>query len=149
LLEVMLALALLGGALAVLGELVRQAITAAAEADDLTTAQTLCASRLAEVLAGIIPLQGVQGAPCEEDPAWVYSLELQGTPQQGVALLRVTVSQATDSDGPRTEFSLVRYVQDPAVSLASDDAAGGSPQGQSISNASRSSSAMGTSASSP
>jgi type II secretory pathway pseudopilin PulG len=147
LLEVMLALALLGGALAVLGELVRQATTAAAEADDLTTAQTLCASRLAEALSGMIPLQSVQGAPCEEDPAWVYALELQATGQAGVALLRVTVSQVDDSNGPRTEFSLVRLVQDPSVNLAPEDATGDTSAGQSSSSGS-SSSATGTSTSS-
>jgi general secretion pathway protein I len=55
LLEVILALAILTGAVAVLGEIVRLGIRNAQVARDTTQAQLLCESKLAEITAGIIP----------------------------------------------------------------------------------------------
>ena len=48
LLEVMLAIAILGGSIAVIGELIRVGTISAAKTRDLTTAQILCESTLAE-----------------------------------------------------------------------------------------------------
>ncbi len=55
LLEVVLALAILVGAIAVTGELVRLGTLSAASARDLTQAQLICESKLAEITSGITP----------------------------------------------------------------------------------------------
>jgi prepilin-type N-terminal cleavage/methylation domain-containing protein len=53
LLEVILAIAILGGCIAVIGELVRLGARQAEEARELTTAQLLCESKLEEIAAGV------------------------------------------------------------------------------------------------
>ena len=67
LLEVLLALAILGGALAVIGELSRIAARNAEQARDLSTAQRLCENKMAEIAAEIVRLAG-----CEEREAERY-----------------------------------------------------------------------------
>ena len=59
LLEVMLALAILGGALAAIGELMRIGARNAEKARDLTTAQMICESTMAEIQLGFIAMQSV------------------------------------------------------------------------------------------
>ena len=59
LLEVMLALAILGGALAVIGELTRLGARSAETARDLTRAQRYCENKMAEVSAGLVTPQAI------------------------------------------------------------------------------------------
>ena len=62
LLEVILALAILAGSLAVLGELTRQGMHNAEAARAESEAQLLCESKLAEIAAGIAPPEAVTSA---------------------------------------------------------------------------------------
>ena len=62
-LEVILALAILTGAMAVLGELGRLGFRNAKSAQDLTKAQMLCESKMAEYTSGITAPQAVSATP--------------------------------------------------------------------------------------
>ena len=77
LLEVILALAILAGALASLGEVVRLSGEHANYARDHSQAQLLAASKLAEITAGAEELTNV--APTrfkiDSDPPWLYSIQ--------------------------------------------------------------------------
>ena len=80
-LEVILALAILTGAMAVLGELGRLGFRNARAAQDLTKAQMLCESKMAEYTSGITLPQAVSGTAfdtIDQDPnssaSWVYSV---------------------------------------------------------------------------
>jgi type II secretory pathway pseudopilin PulG len=119
LLEVVLALTILVGAIAVLGELVRLGTTNAGNARDLTQAQLLCESKMAEISAGLLVPEVVQGAPCEYDPEWLYSIDIQPTDMPGLVALRVTVFQDLPLNQRPAEFSLVRWMQDPLLELPS------------------------------
>ncbi|MCH5374492.1 MAG: type II secretion system GspH family protein, partial [Planctomycetes bacterium] len=55
LLEVILAVAILGLGLAIIGELIRNGTRQAEEVRFLTAAQLLCESKLEEVAAGVVP----------------------------------------------------------------------------------------------
>jgi hypothetical protein len=120
LLEVILALSILVGAIAVLGELVRLGTMNAASARDLTQAQLLCESKLAEVMAGLMLPEAVHGVPCETDPSWLYSIDVQPLDMPGIVVLSVTVSQDVPANLRPAEFTLVRWVQDPALVLADE-----------------------------
>lgn len=115
LLEVILAIAILGGCIAVIGELVRVGSRHATEARHLTKAQLLCESTMEEVVAGILPAETVSASPYEYDPDWVYSVTTNYLDQDGLLEVRVTVEQvATDSLYPLT-VSLTRWMIDPGV----------------------------------
>lgn len=131
LLEVILALAILTGAIAVLGELAQLGMENARIARDLTYAQLLCESKLAEITAGITLPEpcpptpfGTVADPREAD--WLYSIEIAAVDQDGLVAVRVRVIQDLEPQKRPVEFSLVRWMVDPGVEL-SEEAAAESP----------------------
>ena len=118
LLEVVLALAILVGSIAVMGELIRLGTLSAANARDLTQAQLICESKLNEIAAGIMPAEPVSYAMYELDPEWLYSVELAAVDIPGLVMLRVTVTQNLSPLQRPAEFSLTKLIQDPGVELA-------------------------------
>ena len=128
LLEVILALAILAGAVAVLGELARLGIRNARAARYTTQAQLLCESKLAEITAGITMPEPVQGAPCENvvdpaDPRWLYTIEVQPVDEQGLVAVRVSVKQDLPPENRPIGCSLVRWIVDPGVEMSEEAAA--------------------------
>jgi general secretion pathway protein I len=131
LLEVMLALAILAGALAVLGEFARMGLHSAKTARDLTRAELLCESIMSEITAGITPpdtvdrapvIDPVTGSPLEEtqtdDAApWVYSIDAQSIDADGLLAVTVTVTQDLPPAQRPASFSLVRWMPDPMLDL--------------------------------
>jgi prepilin-type N-terminal cleavage/methylation domain-containing protein len=131
LLEVMLALAILVGSLAVLGEFARMGLHSARTARDLTRAELLCESLMSEIAAGILPPTAVQAAPIE-DPVtgtpvsdtqtddvaqWVYSVDVQSIDADGLLGVTVTVMQDLPPAQRPATFSLVRWIPDPMLDL--------------------------------
>ena len=117
LLEVILAIAILGGSIAVIGELVRLGARQAEEARELTIAQLLCESKLEEIAAGVIAPEAVGDVPFELDPRWSYSIEIGSLDNPD--LLQVTV-MAQQVDGSREiplYYSLTRWILDPNLEL--------------------------------
>ena len=117
LLEVILAIAILGGSIAVIGELVRLGARQAEEARELTIAQLLCESKLEEIAAGVIAPEAVGDVPFDLDPRWSYSIEIGSLDNPD--LLQVTV-MAQQVDGSREiplYYSLTRWILDPNLEL--------------------------------
>src|SRR5687768_7200671 len=83
LLEVILAIAILGGALAVIGELIRLGSRSAAQARDLTTAQLYAETKLNAIAAGIDEPTSLSAEPLDEAGEWIYSVEPQETDEPG------------------------------------------------------------------
>ena len=125
LLEVILAIAVLGGCMAVIGELVRMGVRNAEEARELTKAQLLCESKLEEVAAGIMPLESAANAAFELAPDWSYTIETGSLDQQGLVQVRVTVQQVESDRLYPLTFTLTRWIVDP--SLASGETSTDSP----------------------
>jgi type II secretion system protein I len=124
LLEVILALAILAGAVAVLGEVARHGLDTARIARDLTSAQLLCETRLAEITSGLVQPDSVERAKLDavSDPSqvgWVYSVEVESTDIEGLLAVRVTVMQDLPEERHPVRCSLVRWVQDPNATLSS------------------------------
>lgn len=127
LLEVMVAIAILGTAMAAVGELVRIGVRNAARARDLTTAQLICEAKLAEVVSGVLPLKSSSQQSVQDyglaDP-WVYSVDVQAVDKNGLLAVQVLVRK--DVTTPKVEFTLVRWMLDPQVESKANAAAQGS-----------------------
>jgi type II secretory pathway pseudopilin PulG len=115
LLEVILSIAILGGALAVIGELIRIGSRSAANARDLTTAQLYCESKLNSLAAGIDEPTSISAAPLDDSGEWIYFIEPQDADEAGMIAVRVTVMQSPDQVAQPVSFSLSRWILDPAV----------------------------------
>jgi prepilin-type N-terminal cleavage/methylation domain-containing protein len=122
LLEVILAIAILAGCIAVIGELVRLGSRQAEEARELTTAQLLCESKIAEIAAGVIPAEAVSSVPFENDPRWLYSVTVNSLDQEGLLDVRVTIEQSEPSRVQPLTFTLVCWMIDPSLALMEEPA---------------------------
>jgi type II secretory pathway pseudopilin PulG len=139
--EVLLAIAILGGAMVAIGEMMRTGSRSAIEAREVTRAQLYAETIIAEIAAGILPSQASSQQPHPTDPDWLYTVESDSSSQSGLLMIRVTMQQANLPPNKRPlNFSLVRWMIDPSIDLA-DPALTGS--GSSTSNSSGSSSNSG------
>jgi general secretion pathway protein I len=134
-LEVILALAIFTGAIAVLGELGRLGFRNAKSAQDLTKAQMLCESKMAEFTSGLSAPMSVAATPFDaidqdaNNSSWVYSVDLQQVDQDGLDALCVTVTQNLPAAQHPATYSITRWIVDPTVGQSTSttqDAAAGS-----------------------
>ena len=120
LLELILALAVLCGAVAVLGEACRSGMRYAQRARDMSQAQLLCESKLAEIAAGLTPAEPQDAVPFEtaEDGAeseWLYSIEVAPLDEEGLIQVRVVVTKDVPAQKRPVEFPLLRWMVDPSI----------------------------------
>lgn len=128
LLEVILSLTILGGAMAVLGEAVRNGMHNARIARDLTDAQLYCESKLAEIEAGLLTTDAVTDVPIEPmqdsvlesstdsyETGWLYSIDSQVIDEAGLVQVAVTVSQDPAIIKDPIRFTLTRLVLDESL----------------------------------
>jgi general secretion pathway protein I len=125
LLEVILALAILTGAIAVIGELVRVGTRNAEAARDLTQAQLLCESKLAEIASGLATVEPVSMARCPDDEDWLYSVTVDSTAETGIVAVRVTLTRNLRTQSQPLEFSMVQWMPDPAAATSTDSTTDG------------------------
>ena len=118
LLEVILAIAILAGAMVMLSQLMRLGGGNAILARETTKGNLLCEGIVAQISAGYLPAEATQGQPVPEDPGWVYSVEIGTTEFQDVIALVVTVEQNIDAAKGPARIRLVRWMPDPASELA-------------------------------
>jgi type II secretion system protein I len=122
LLEVILALAILAGMMAVIYGLIRQGYDNGKQARDLTKAQLLCESKMAEIVAGAEPASptGPTGLPWETnengEPGWYYEVATR-TIDSPPNMLEVTVrvTQNSQLQYNHIDATLVRWIVDPDV----------------------------------
>ncbi len=138
LLEVLVALAIFLLSLAAITRLVTFAGQRALDARRTEEGARLARSKLAEVFAGAVPLQGQGDTPFDEDPDFTWSLTADSGSLSGLWVVTVTVKRKGD-DGPG--FSLQRLLLDPTVRGSTQDTvtiagtpssssgSGGSPSG--------------------
>ena len=115
LLEIVLALAILAGALAALGEVMRLGDQNAAAAGDETQAELLAESVMSELLVGARPLGNVNGATLEleAEPQWVLSVTVEPTEFKELLAVRVSVAQQLAPELQPARCDLVRWLPNP------------------------------------
>ena len=134
LLEIVLSLALMAIAASLLSQLVSIGNRAAAFSRDMSKAQVMGESVMAEVVAGVLPQQATSGVMAS-DAAWTYTIDVSPLPPVGLSaestlnVITVTVQRGSDT---RTSFTLTRYVTSDLLlddSTETDDSAGASDGG--------------------
>jgi len=115
LLEIVLALAILAGSLAALGEVMRLADHNAELVEGESQAQTLAESVMAEILAGARPLSNVNGTefPLATEPRWQHWVAVEPTERDELLLVRVTVAQQLPPEQQPARYELARWVINP------------------------------------
>ena len=115
LLEIILALAILAGSLAALGEVMRLADQNATMTRDESQAQILAASVLDELVAGARDLMAINQAEFDfiSEPPWVYSIAIEPTAYDELVAVRVLVEQDLDPRLQPARFELVRWLPNP------------------------------------
>jgi prepilin-type N-terminal cleavage/methylation domain-containing protein len=133
LLEVILALVILGGALVVLGEVTQLASRSAIEARAETQAQVLAASVMDQVLAGVIPRENAsrQALEVDDDVPWLYSLTVGTSPLTGIIPVEIVIEQDLEARLNPVKFRLVRWTPTTLETPETGGAgvAGGAPGG--------------------
>ena len=124
LLEVILAIAILGGSLAVLGELVRIGTRSARAARLSTTAQLLAESLLTELsLSTTTPTSTNDMIDDYAGSAWQYTTQVEQADQQGLLAIVVTVQETKELAEQPVSFTLVRWIIDPQLITDMEEAA--------------------------
>jgi general secretion pathway protein I len=126
LVEVILALAILCGAVAAIGELVRSGLKSTRDARDITYAELLCESMMAELSAKVYAPEPVDGAVCPNamDPLqpdqakWLYSLEVSTAMEEGLLEVRLRVYADLPNERYPPECTIVRWMPDPDYLLS-------------------------------
>ena len=118
LLEVILALALLAGAMAMLGELCRLGLRNAQEARDLTRCEMVCDSIVSQIVAGAMADQRRFRRRWDEDPRWLYTVDTQTTNQSGLIQLHVTVARDLPPEKHPVQCTIYRWMVDPGLEQA-------------------------------
>lgn len=142
LLEVILALAILAGAMAALGEVMRLADQNATMTEAETQAQILAASLMDEFVSGSRELDVADQQPLVEDsdPPWVYSVAIENTSLDELVAVRVRVEQKMDARLQPPRFELVRWMPNPnSVSTETSDESNSGNSSSSSSSSSASS----------
>jgi hypothetical protein len=128
----MLALAILVGALTVLGEFARMGLRNAKTSRDLTRAELLCESVMSQIAAGVLTPDPVSDAQIidpvtrtsvsdtqmDDVAPWVYSIESATIDEDGLLAVTVTVTQDLPPAQRPTSFTLVRWMIDPNLEYA-------------------------------
>src|SRR6185503_8840309 len=113
LLEVILAIAILGGSLATIGQLIRIGARNAAEARDLTMAQLYAESQMNRYASGIEIPDTVRDSKYDDGGLYVYSVDKSLGDITGVMAVTVTVKQAPGTSVHPVSYSLQRWIPDP------------------------------------
>lgn len=121
LLEVMLTLAILGVAVAILSQALNLAADNGTRARDLMSAQLACESKMAEVVAGAVPMSTGAWAPIttsDSAKSWHFQVLMVPAEQPNMMGVQVTVTDDPNMElTKRVEYKLVRWIIDPNLGL--------------------------------
>jgi type II secretion system protein I len=149
LLEVILALAILAGSLAALGEVMRQADRNASLSGDETQAQIIASSIMDELISGyrtLAPVTRMQYDALSEPP-WLYSIEIASTNFTELIAVRISVEQEIEARLQPARFELTRWMMNPDYTASSTDSEGSSSESSTSSSSTGSSSSSSSSTS--
>ena len=131
LLEILLALAILGGSLAILSQIAETGTDAAREARALSMARILCQAKLSEVLLnstlGQTPTTVVNATADPFDSQataeFLYTIEVVPAPLDGLLAIRVSVQVGNPDGGTAlATYQLTRWMIDPTMGLEAAEA---------------------------
>lgn len=143
LLEVLAALVIFVLSFTALAGLIHLASERALDIQRQTLAVQMCQSKLAEVIAGVVPLQSQSGT-IDEDPDWTWNLEAEQADVTNLWNVTVRVSRPTEMG--EVSVTLSARVLDPAIRGSAADQPTVSGQDATTTDSTSSSPSSGTSA---
>lgn len=111
LLEVILAIAILGGSMVVIGHGFFLGYRSVRNARMIGTGNRLADSAMAELAAGVVEPTSVSSKAIPNEDGWVYSIEIEDAPVPG--LLSAVVKVENTRFQPNVAISITRMVIDP------------------------------------
>lgn len=121
LLEVLLSIAVLGASMVVIGNSFFLGARSALRARLRSDANILCDAKMAELVAGALPLASTGAQPIPENADWTYSVNIQPSLQRGLLMATVSVEQASKDVTVPISLSIVRFVPDPDYDPEEDE----------------------------
>lgn len=121
LMEVVLALAILGVSLAMIGELIRIGSRAGEAARDDMEKQLIAESLINEIASSAVYPEPVFEQPIDSLGEWLYTVEAEAVDEAGLLAVRVTIRKADDTS-TRPPYSLIRWMMDPEVEASAREA---------------------------
>ena len=116
LLEVILALAILGISMSAISQLFFLGSRSASQATLRNEANILADTKMAELVAGILEPQSTGQTLIPEAPDWVFSIQMDNGEQPGLLIATVTVQ--TTGDQTPVSLSITRFLTDPNSEVA-------------------------------
>jgi general secretion pathway protein I len=113
LLEVILSIAILGGAMVVIGQLFNLGYRSALQARLRSEANIMVDTKMAELVSGILPVGSSGSQAIDENPGWSYSIDIQPSQQLGLLVATVTVEQTEEASATPVSMSIKRFIPDP------------------------------------
>jgi Tfp pilus assembly protein PilV len=113
LLEVILSVAILGGSMAVIGNLYHLGYRSGLKAQLLNDANMIAGATMAELVVGAIALESTGDSEVPTSPQWFYSVDIQDSMQPGLFLATVTVRRGVEESALPASISIVRLIPDP------------------------------------
>ncbi len=123
LLEVILALAIMAGAVAILGELTRTGLINSQRARELTRGELVCESVMTQIATGALSASSTSDVAFDDDPRWLYSIDVQSASQPGLIAVTVTAVRDAPPEQQPVKFQLVRWMIDPGIEQAAESSA--------------------------
>ena len=117
LLEVIIAVAVLLGALTAIFQLISTGSTASVQAQFRAEAIILAETKLNEAIGGVIPLESSSAQEIEESTEWTWELTVEPASQTDVLSVTVTVARESESPAGNHSYSITRMVRDPQIFL--------------------------------
>lgn len=121
LLEVILSIAILGGAMTVIGQLYYLGYRSALQVRIRSEANILADTVMAELAAGVHELESANGVQIPTSPGWTYSIEIQNSLQPGLFLATVIVEKTDEQGSIPLAVSIVRLIPDPDYEPEEDE----------------------------
>lgn len=119
LLEVILSIAILGGAMVMVGQLYYLGYRSALQTRYRSEANLYADAKMAELASGVLPLES-GGGVIEGVEGWNYNVRVETSLQPGLLLATVTVDRDQTSNIP-ISISLVRLIPDPDYEPEEDE----------------------------
>ncbi len=120
--EVVVALAIFLGALAALAQGVTTGSRAATQARLRSEAILRCEQKMAEMVAGVLPLAAISNAAFADDaPSWTWSAQVENGSTPGLLYVIVTAAHSGSNTDATASYSLSRMVRDPQVFVIAEE----------------------------
>lgn len=115
--EVVLALAIFLGAFAAIGQVLRTGTTSSIRAQLTTQAALQCERVMNDVLGGVLPLQSVGQTRIDDDPQWVYSVNVLDGGVPNLLIVEAVVERLGSRQTSSVSYRLTRMIRDPQIYL--------------------------------